>query len=149
MKASSSVSHSTILALSMIKLYIAGPMRSIPEFNFPAFHAAAKTLREMGFHVFSPAEMDAIFTPSGELDPVHKYVRRDLHIIVNELHPPNDGLVMLPGWADSTGARAERAVGLWCGLKIMHFVDPGELRVPGQSVLRAEAQDGRILSESI
>ena len=41
-----------------MKIYIAGPMRSYPAFNFPAFHAAAKDLRERGHAVWSPAEND-------------------------------------------------------------------------------------------
>ena len=33
-------------------------MRSLPEFNFPAFHEAAKDLRGRGFVVLNPAEHD-------------------------------------------------------------------------------------------
>lgn len=109
-----------------IKVYIAGPMRGIPHFNMPAFHEAAATLRKLNFHVFSPAEMDEIFSPTdlnnesgvGEAQPIHNYIRRDLHIIVNELTPGRDGIVLLPGWDKSSGATAERAVAKWCKLNI-------------------------------
>lgn len=39
-------------------LYLAGPMRGIPEFNFPAFMSAAADLRAQGHIVFNPAERD-------------------------------------------------------------------------------------------
>src|SRR4051812_6760126 len=40
------------------RVYVAGPMRGIPEFNFPAFNAAAVALRQIGCEVFNPAEKD-------------------------------------------------------------------------------------------
>ena len=114
----------------MIKVYIAGPMRGIPEFNFPAFHDAARRLREAGYHVFSPAEFDAIFSPmiedpNGlvEAHPIHDYIRRDTHVIINELKPPHDGIVLLPGWEGSLGAYAERALAIWCGLLIWNLTE--------------------------
>lgn len=41
-----------------MRVYLAGPMRGVPHFNFPAFHAAAAELRARGYVVFSPAEAD-------------------------------------------------------------------------------------------
>ena len=39
-------------------VYIAGPMRGIRDFNFPAFHAVAAELSRCGFTVFNPAAED-------------------------------------------------------------------------------------------
>ncbi len=41
-----------------MNLYLAGPMRGIPGFNFPKFDEVAATLRFIGHTVFSPAEHD-------------------------------------------------------------------------------------------
>ena len=38
------------------RVYIAGPMTGLPAFNYPAFHAAAATLRQAGYVVENPAE---------------------------------------------------------------------------------------------
>ena len=35
----------------MTRIYIAGPMTGYPELNFPAFHAAANSLRAQGYHL--------------------------------------------------------------------------------------------------
>jgi len=40
------------------RCYLAGPMRGIPEYNFPAFFAAATSIRDRGIEVWSPAEND-------------------------------------------------------------------------------------------
>ncbi len=40
----------------MTTVYIAGPMTGLPGWNYSAFNAAAKTLRDIGIKVENPAE---------------------------------------------------------------------------------------------
>lgn len=86
------------------RLYVCGPMTGMPELNFPAFHAAAKRLREAGFEVVNPAELNP--------DPGASWLacmRRDVqHLALC------DGVATLDGWQNSRGARVE--VGLAEGL---------------------------------
>ena len=35
----------------MKRIYIAGPMTGLPDFNYPAFNAAAARMRALGFEV--------------------------------------------------------------------------------------------------
>lgn len=107
-----------------MKIYLAGPMRGIELFNFPAFDRAAADLRDCwGHDVFSPAERDRDegFDPAGTLDgfDLHAAMRDDLRYIIDEA----DAIALLPGWETSTGARLERAVAEATGKKVMlvHF----------------------------
>lgn len=44
-----------------MRLYISGPMTDMPNHNYLAFNEAAKQLREAGYEVLNPAELDLIF----------------------------------------------------------------------------------------
>ena len=105
------------------RYYLAGPMTGIPQFNFPLFDRAATALRARGIDVVSPAELDrpetreaALKSPDG--NPEHygtdvketwgDFLARDVKIVADEV----DGLVLLPGWDRSLGARLEAYVGL-------------------------------------
>lgn len=97
-------------------LYIAGPMRGYEENNFPAFINAAKKYRKLGFDVVSPAEMDLVDNPDAakqtEAEAVgnfDKYMSRDLPAVCG-----CNGVVLLDGWENSTGALAEAFVALSC-----------------------------------
>src|SRR5579859_2534455 len=110
-----------------MKVYLAGPMRGIPEFNFPAFHAAAAELRAFGYEVHSPAEADLNngFDPSGmkgdnaELAPAGISLREaladDLWYVCREA----DAVVVLPGWENSDGAFCELMAGIAIGIPVM------------------------------
>ena len=52
-----------------MNIYLAGPMRGIKDFNFPAFFAAAEKLRAEGHTVFNPAERDT--NEWGEIGRAH------------------------------------------------------------------------------
>lgn len=112
--------------------YIAGPMRGLPGYNYPAFHEATKRLREVGWNVISPAELDIeadnenFEAHSMEQQVLHdtasnarRFARRDLRILTDVLKSENgDAVVVLPGHEKSVGARAETAVAKWVFLPI-------------------------------
>jgi hypothetical protein len=102
-------------------------MTGHPDFNFPAFDSAAATLRAMGHYVMSPAEMDRFdgFDERGCTghEPLTEeqrwqFARNDIGALLNV-----DGIVMLPGWRNSTGARHEHAIASWLGLCLWEY-DP-------------------------
>lgn len=106
-----------------MRVYLAGPMSGIPQFNFPAFYAAAQRLRGNGWDVVSPAEMDdaedsgaALKSPDGDMRGAAKtwgdFLARDVKLIADG---GIEGIVFLPGWWKSRGARLEATVGLLQG----------------------------------
>lgn len=81
-----------------MRLYIAGPMTGLPEFNYPAFFKAADALRSAGFDPINPARMDGREGCKTWLD----YMRAallDLAVC--------DGIATLDGWGESRGAALE------------------------------------------
>lgn len=101
-----------------LSIYIAGPMRGFPKFNFPLFNAAAKLWRQRGWKVVSPAEIDVEVDGLDPDNPVSAkpfkfYMRRDVKLLLEV-----DAVAFLPGWESSEGARVEytvaRALDLIC-----------------------------------
>ena len=113
-----------------MKLYLAGPMRGIPEFNFPAFARYAAQLRSQGHEVFSPAERNIakvgdiskgnLTGDNAVAEQEHGFnlreaLKDDMMYICLEA----DGIAIMPGWENSKGARAERATAEALGLKVV------------------------------
>jgi hypothetical protein len=118
-----------------MRMYLAGPMRGVPEFNHPAFRKAATILRLQGHVVFSPAENDietfgidflnlnqagdeyeaARIIGTTALDMRRKVIRVDLNWICDEA----EAIALLPGWEVSLGARVERALADFLGLPVL------------------------------
>lgn len=98
-----------------MKVYLAGPMRGYPRFNFDAFAEARERLRSAGFEVLCPAENGLAmgFDPDAPLDPQHlrDAFRWDVQAVLDA-----DGLVLLPGWEQSEGASLEVHIATAIGL---------------------------------
>ena len=95
--------------------YLSGPMSGLPDFNFPAFNDCAAKLRADGWHVFNPAE-----NFEGRTDRARNvYMTADFKHLLSVADDPGvevRGIVMLPGWSGSQGARVEVAMALEMGL---------------------------------
>lgn len=81
-----------------MRIYIAGPMTGLPEFNYPAFHTAAERLTERGFDPINPARTEVREHCRTWLD----YMRASLHDLA-----ACDAVATLPGWGESRGAALE------------------------------------------
>lgn len=114
----------------MRKVYLAGPMRGYPEFNFPAFAKATDNLRGQGYTVFSPAEKDeevhgADFSEkyeTGDIEAATKdgfSLRDALKTDLSWICDNADMIALLPGWDMSKGAQAEYALALALGLDVL------------------------------
>lgn len=102
------------------KLYVAGPMSGLPEFNFPAFNDAAAFFRANGWEVFNPAEKDsesgldaeAYKTGDAELATSKGFDFREAYLWDIESVLKSNAIYMLKGWENSPGARGEHAVAI-------------------------------------
>ncbi len=117
-----------------MKVYLSGPMRGKPYFNFPAFLWAAALLRKKGYTVFSPAERDidlfgpGIYenNPTGSTEVAYQQgydikIREVLHEDLTWICREAEAIVVLPRWYNSKGAKAEVATGLAIGIPMYHL----------------------------
>lgn len=90
------------------RLYVAGPMTGLHEFNYPAFRAAAADLIGKGYAVEDPST-NVNPTP----DDYHGWLRAGLAQLIQ-----CDGVALLEGWEGSGGARLEVNVAATLGLSV-------------------------------
>lgn len=116
-----------------MRAYLAGPMRGIRDFNFPAFHAATARLRAAGHEVFNPAEKDEEMhgpdisrSDTGNLNDIKGRgfdLRATLAMDLDWICRHAEAVVLLPGWENSKGARAEMYVAQALGLQVLMYED--------------------------
>lgn len=93
------------------KVYIAGPISGMPEFNRPAFFAEAERQTKRGHIPLNPAVL-----PDGLTQPEYMALCIPMVMLADEI-------VMLPGWIDSQGATAEFHLAMKCGKTITQAED--------------------------
>lgn len=108
-----------------MRIYVSGPMRSIKQFNFPAFFSAERELRAAGHEVFNPArhDMDNGFDPADmtgneNLAATGFDLRAALGTDLAYITANADAVAVLPGWENSAGAKAEVATAEALGLLV-------------------------------
>lgn len=109
-------------------IYIAGPMRGIKYFNFPAFDQAERLLTGAGYRVVNPANLDrqlgfdeTSYPDDYDWQDLSKigFSLPDAVIRDAEAITQCDGIYLLAGWENSKGAKAERAIAEWLGLSVI------------------------------
>lgn len=132
-----------------MKVYIAGPMTGIPQFNVPLFDKVAYDLRLQGYNVVSPAELDspemrreALRSTDGALGPLEQATGETWgHVLARDVLMLSDtgieAIVLLPNWWQSRGATLETTVGLLNKLKFFQWIEGRPDRISNASVLSA------------
>lgn len=101
------------------RAYVAGPMTGIPEYNYPAFYQAKDLLLELGLVPVIPPEL----CPFEEGLNYTDYFKADVEgMLTCQIQ------VLLPGWTQSPGARAEMT--LAAAMRM-----PTYFLIPGQALL--------------
>jgi len=101
------------------RVYVAGPMTGIENYNFPAFNAAANRLRGAGFTALNPAD-------HGVVDGAEwgDYLRYDIGILAT-----CERIHLLDDWEKSKGAALEVSIATALGMEISYETD-GTVRAP-------------------
>jgi hypothetical protein len=119
------------------RIYLAGPMTGIPQFNFPAFDKAEADLLARGYDVVPPFDLHdpqirplCLASKDGAVDSVPHTtwgyaLARDVEIIADE---GIEAIVCMKGWERSRGARLETYVARLLGLPIYEYGSTDPLR---------------------
>lgn len=81
-----------------MRLYIAGPMTGIKDYNYAAFNDAERLLKSVGYEVLNPARQG-----------FGKEYQEYLELAIADVFAC-DGIALLPNWERSPGASAEVAL---------------------------------------
>jgi hypothetical protein len=119
--------------------YLAGPMSGHPQFNHPLFRTIAQRLRDAGYMIVNPADLDsvalqraALESNDGDASVVEELIgeswgdvlARDVKVIADEI----DEIIVLPEWWTSRGARLEVYVAYITGKPVNAYTGFGQFR---------------------
>lgn len=111
------------------RIYIAGPMSGIKNFNFGAFDQAEVDLNDINpdWNVINPANIDRAFgfeglgmdgTEKMSKEEIGTMMARDIEALSN-----CDAIYLLMGWNKSRGANIEKAFADMVGMEVMYEED--------------------------
>ena len=108
-----------------MKVYLAGPMRGYPRYNFDSFEHAAGVLRHWAIQVISPAEHDLEqgFDPNLTLEEQDFDLGAALLWDLTQIATEVEAVVVLPGWERSQGTAAEMALARAVGKPVYEFCE--------------------------
>lgn len=98
----------------MKSVYISGPITGLPLGNKPAFYSMHQRIIDAG-HI--PVNPHVVCANIHEGSPHSEYMRVCIGNLV-----VSDAIIMLPGWENSKGARAEYLTATWCGIEILEEI---------------------------
>lgn len=106
--------------------YLSGPMTGYPDFNYPAFEQAYSDLTlplmdNSGYriNVMSPHEEFKNDSEEKTASRTHDwYMKKSLRLMLE-----CDGIILLPGWTKSKGARMELDIALDLDYPVLFYVD--------------------------
>jgi uncharacterized protein DUF4406 len=105
-----------------MRVYLSGPMRGYPCFNFLSFDYAKKILEAAGHEVYSPADFDREAYPFHDFSTNTEPEGWDInHVLSNDFIAvcKCDAIYLLKGWENSVGGKQELAVALAASKKVM------------------------------
>lgn len=124
-----------------MKIYISGPMRGMPELNFPAFRDAARRIELLGHRAIDPSRLPMGLTPAQYMDIDFALMRA------------SDAVLMLPGHERSKGAAAELSYARYLELYVFFNVNaiptPAQWPAPGRGTTSGQLLTMHIDAEAI
>jgi hypothetical protein len=101
------------------RIYLSGPMTGIKDLNRPLFNLTAKALRQKGYKVINPPELDKI-SPQRSWEGC---LQRDISYLMK-----CSEIATLPGWKNSRGANLE----IYIGKQLKYPVHPVKYYLGGK-----------------
>lgn len=103
-----------------MKLYLAGPMSGLPDFNYPEFRRWKRSLEKVGYRVTSPADLGMESSGYTWNDCMRSAITKMLEC---------DAISLLDGWENSKGAKIELEIAKKLSMPIY---TPGTLVEPAK-----------------
>lgn len=103
----------TLQAARANRVYVAGPMTGIEEFNYPAFNAVADQLRSQGYEVENPADHGIVEGAQWADYMAYDLTRLGLCGVI----------ALLPDWENSKGAQLEVLIAERLSMKVVNAHD--------------------------